>query len=387
MSSPEVHIRSLVIGGGGYAGWHLAMELARRGFIVKVFDVQRPSETVPDITFVEGDVTDFDLVVSASRNIDCVFHLASYGMSGREQLNHKLIEKVNIHGTDNVIKACQMAGVSRLVYTSTYNVVFGGKEIVNGDESLPYLPLKQHVDHYSRTKAIAEMKVLNANGYSVNGNTLRTCALRLAGVYGPGEQRHLPRIISYIKRGLFCCTYGSHSSLVDFLHVDNLVHAHILAAEGLTAHKQFIAAGQAYFISDCLPVNNFYFFKPLVEGLGYTYPQVRLPLKLVYYFAFITEIIHHIIGPICNFQPLLTRAEVYKTGVTHYFSIDKARHDLGYHPIVQNDMASVVKWYIEQGYHKGSSQPVHDYLKSVFIAVLTCAIFMAFLFSWVPVAS
>ena len=39
--------------------------------------------------------------------------------------------------------ACQSEAVSCLIYTSTYNVVFGGQEIVHGDESLPYLPLNK----------------------------------------------------------------------------------------------------------------------------------------------------------------------------------------------------------------------------------------------------
>ena len=57
--------------------------------------------------------------------------------------------------------------------------------------------LLQHPDYYSRTKAIAEQKVLAANGapFSSGAEELRTCALRLAGVYGPGEQRHLPRVV------------------------------------------------------------------------------------------------------------------------------------------------------------------------------------------------
>jgi len=59
----------------------------------------------------------------------------------------------------------------------------------------------QHVDHYSRTKAIAEMKILNANNSGAGEQILRTCAIRLAGVYGPGEQRHLPRIVvSFVLR-------------------------------------------------------------------------------------------------------------------------------------------------------------------------------------------
>ena len=58
----------------------------------------------------------------------------------------------------------------------------------------------QHPDNYSRTKSIAEQEVLHQNGCKVSGGkTLKTCALRLAGVYGPGEQRHLPRIVVNIS--------------------------------------------------------------------------------------------------------------------------------------------------------------------------------------------
>lgn len=271
-------------------------------------------------------------------------------MSGREQLNRNLIEEVNVAGTDNILQACRKRGVPRLVYTSTFNVVFGGQVIRNGDESLPYLPLHLHPDHYSRTKSIAEKKVLEANGTSLESNgVLRTCALRAAGIYGPGEQRHLPRIVSYIERGLFKFVYGDPRSLVEFVHVDNLVQAHILAAEALKADKGYIASGQPYFISDGRPVNNFEFFRPLVEGLGYPFPSIRLPLTIIYCFAFLTEMAHFILGQLYNFQPFLTRTEVYKTGVTHYFSLEKAKKELGYEA-QPFDLQEVVKWFQAHGH-------------------------------------
>ena len=59
-----------------------------------------------------------------------------------------------------------------------------------------FIYIFKHPDHYSCTKSLAEMSVLKANGCILNdGSILKTCALRLAGVYGPGEQRHLPRIV------------------------------------------------------------------------------------------------------------------------------------------------------------------------------------------------
>ena len=152
-----------------------------------------------------------------------------------------------------------------------------------------------------------------------------------AGIYGPGEQRHLPRVVAATEAGLFRFVYGSPDALVDFVHVsgrppfllttgrglwqphphrlselagalhswravprragpqraidrepdaplapllsaapapqvDNLVAAHALAAKALGPERQHVAAGQAYFISDDAPVNNFEFFRPLVRA-------------------------------------------------------------------------------------------------------------------------
>ena len=71
--------------------------------------------------------------------------------------------------------------------------------------SLKVLPLSyslalKHPDWYSRTKMLAEQDVMAANGSALrNGGKLKVCALRLAGVYGPGERRHLLRIVVSIN--------------------------------------------------------------------------------------------------------------------------------------------------------------------------------------------
>ncbi|XP_023675815.1 short-chain dehydrogenase/reductase family 42E member 1 isoform X1 [Paramormyrops kingsleyae] len=373
----------LITGGGGYFGFRLACALHRNGAKVTLFDIRPPDVEVPDgMEFLQGDIRMYKQVEEVTRGVDCVFHIASFGMSGREQLNRGLIEAVNVQGTEHVIKACTENSVPHLVYTSTYNVVFGGQVIENGDESLPYLPLHLHPDHYSRTKSLAEMAVLKANGIALRDGSgiLRTCALRPAGIYGPGEQRHQPRIVSYIEKGIFRFVYGNASSLVEFVHVDNLVSAHKLAAVALTSRGQHRAAGQAYFISDGRPVNNFEFFRPLVEGLGYNFPRVRLPISLIYFFAFLTEMVHCLVGRLYNFQPLLTRTEVYKTGVTHYFSIAKAKVDLGYQPKEFN-LNEVVHWFRSRGHGK---QPASSFMRFVRDIVLVIFVSVAIL-SCLPV--
>lgn len=357
--------------------------LHQMGVRVVLFDVRKPAQDLPDgIQFIQGDIRSLSAVEEAFTNASCIIHTASYGMSGREQLQTQLTEEVNVKGTENVIQACIKKNVPRLVYTSTFNVVFGGQSIKNGDESMPYLPLNRHADNYSRTKAIAENKVLKSNGRPLANKSglLRTCALRSAGIYGPGEQRHLPRIINNLDQGLFIFSYGDRNNLVQFVHVDNLVSAHILAAKGLTDEKSHIAAGQAYFIADASPIDNFLFFRPFIEGLGYKFPSFRVPLFFLYFMSYLTEWLHFLIRPIYNFQPLLTRAEVYKTGVTHYFSIDKAKKELGYEP-KSFTMQEVVEWYRTRGFGKKVKKVKSpNFLWDVMVCVLLVVVVLA----WVP---
>uniref|UniRef100_A0A4X1T2D0 3-beta hydroxysteroid dehydrogenase/isomerase domain-containing protein n=1 Tax=Sus scrofa TaxID=9823 RepID=A0A4X1T2D0_PIG len=375
----------LITGGGGYFGFRLGCALNQKGLRVILFDVSSPAHTIPEgVKFIRGDIRLLADVERAFEDADvtCVFHIASYGMSGREQLNRSRIEDVNVGGTDNVLQACRSRGVPRLVYTSTFNVIFGGQVIRNGDESLPYLPLHLHPDHYSRTKSVAEKKVLEANGTAARrAGVLRTCALRPAGIYGPGEQRHLPRIVSYLEKGLFRFVYGDPKSLVEFVHVDNLVQAHILASEALKADKGHVASGQPYFISDGRPVNNFEFFRPLVEGLGYKFPSVRLPLPLIYFFAFLTEMAYFLLGRLYNFQPFLTRTEVYKTAVTHYFSLEKAKKELGYEA-QPFDLQEVVEWFKAHGHGRSPGRQDSEF-SLVWYGLLVSLLIIAVL-TWLP---
>lgn len=88
-----------------------------------------------------------------------------------------------------------------------------------------------------------------------NGKFLYTCAVRPAAIYGPGEERHLPRIVSLAKLGLLPFKIGDPSVKSDWIYVDNLVLALILASMGLLddipgKEGHPIAAGQPYFVSD-----------------------------------------------------------------------------------------------------------------------------------------
>nr|XP_020491971.2 putative short-chain dehydrogenase/reductase family 42E member 2 [Labrus bergylta] len=325
----------VVTGGGGYFGFRLGKELASQGMTVILLDMRRPPCEIPDgVIFFESDIRDYASLHKVCEGVDCIFHTASYGMSGPEQLNKDQVESVNVGGTNNVINVCKERNIPRLVYTSTVNVVFSGNPIDEGDEaSVPYVPFDAHIDHYSRTKSLAEQMVLSANSFILkSGGQLRTCVLRPCGIYGPEERRHLQRVMVNVERRFFMFRFGDPRAMMNWVHVDNLVMAHMQAAEALTLKRSCVASGQAYFINDGVSVNLFDWLTPLFEKLGYSRPLINLPVSLVFYAAILVEHLHTFLSPVIEVPLLFTRNEVRNIAVNHTFKIDKARRDLGYSP-------------------------------------------------------
>lgn len=190
------------------------------------------------------------------QGVTVCIHLASVGMSGRAMLDGRTFT-CNVNGFKNTIAACVHNDVTCCVYTSTYNVVFGGQVIENGNEQMEYFPKHKHTDMYSKSKAVAEQIALESNGLSTaSGNRLRTAVIRPAGIYGEHEQRHLPRIASLMDMGLYTFNVGSPNAKVDWVYIDNLVQAYALLVQKLMEGDDAVQ-GQVYCIADGEPINNF----------------------------------------------------------------------------------------------------------------------------------
>ena len=331
----------VVIGGCGFVGTSLARELLHEGATVHIFDREPPPSSLLNIStgggirYHRGSVTDYNKMVSLFLSIkpDVVIHLASYGMSGGPMLQKGTCNHVNVLGVGLLLAAMKVGQVVHLVYVSTYNVVYGGEKIENGDESMEHYPLEGHTDFYGPSKAMAENAVISANGM----NGMKTCVIRPAAIYGEGEQRHFPRIVSHIDRGIFKFRIGTES-IVDWVHVENLTQSLLLAVEGLTSKgKGSAPCGQCYFISDGTPLDNFEFLRPLLEVRGEAFPSIVLPVPFALAIGWVCEVVYKCSSAIgLPIEPFLTRAEVYKVGKSHYFSIDKAERDLGYSPTINS---------------------------------------------------
>ncbi|CAD5320265.1 unnamed protein product [Arabidopsis thaliana] len=333
----------VVTGGLGFVGAALCLELVRRGARqVRSFDLRHSSPWSDDlknsgVRCIQGDVTKKQDVDNALDGADCVLHLASYGMSGKEMLRFGRCDEVNINGTCNVLEAAFKHEITRIVYVSTYNVVFGGKEILN------------------------EQLVLKSNGrpFKNGGKRMYTCAIRPAAIYGPGEDRHLPRIVTLTKLGLALFKIGEPSVKSDWIYVENLVLAIILASMGLLddipgREGQPVAAGQPYFVSDGYPVNTFEFLRPLLKSLDYDLPKCTISVPFALSLGKIFQGFYTVLYPWLSKswlpQPLVLPAEVYKVGVTHYFSYLKAKEELGYVPFKSSKegMAATISYWQER---------------------------------------
>jgi 3beta-hydroxy-delta5-steroid dehydrogenase/steroid delta-isomerase len=323
---PEANIQTcLVTGGAGFLGSHLVRALLERGHRVQVLDLTPPDFAHERLRFFEGDIRCYEDVLQAVTGTDTVFHTASIVnlLSYCSAETRRESYDVNVAGTKNVIRACRASGVTRLVYTSSNNVIFDGRDIELADESTPY-PDK-YVDLYSETKSLAEREVLAANG----AEGLLTCAIRPSGIYGPGEQLFLPRVIARCDDGLLRVRMGKEDAESEYSYIDNLVHGHLLAARKLVPGSP--TAGQAYFINDGEHLKNFEFFRPVIEDLGLPFPErlvPAFPLKLI---AAVGEIAHWLLK---TPRPIFTVIEVLKSSVSHPCSIEKARRELGYEPLV-----------------------------------------------------
>jgi len=315
-------MNALVTGGGGFIGRALARELVKKGYKVTSFSRgDYPALRKAGVEVRRGDLSDINTVLKACEGIDLVFHVAAKaGISGC----YSDYYSTNVTGTANIIKACRKNNVRYLIYTSSASVVFNGADIQGSDESLPY-PVKP-VSSYTATKAMAERLVLEADSPS-----LRTLSLRPHLVYGTGDNHLFPRIKKQSESGRLR-QIGDGRNLIDVSYIDNVITAHLNAAESLAGNPE--ASGKAYFITNGEPVLLWDFLNDMLRMSGLQPVSKSIPVWAASAFSVLDEAIHKTI--IRNREPFLTRFLVSELSLSHWFDISRARRLLNYYPEISN---------------------------------------------------
>jgi 3beta-hydroxy-Delta5-steroid dehydrogenase / steroid Delta-isomerase len=332
----------LVTGAAGFLGSHLVQALLQRGLHVRA--LVRNSPLLLEHTRLEcitGDIRNAKQMLQACDGIDTVFHtaamIATLGGSAVTREYRDQAYAINVTGTANIIEACQAQGVARLIHTSTVDTCFNAEEDLHMNEHTPYATQLSCV--YQETKIAAEQSVLAANA----ANGLLTCALRPDGIWGAGGSLMLDIMVEKLKAGQMVVRIGGMGGLHDHVHVDNLVKAHLLAAEAMVPGSK--VCGKAYFISDGVPARMFQFVKPFFEGLGYALPKYSIPAAPLMLLMRAWQWLHFKIGiP----APIFSPHEINKLTISHVVSSAAAARDFGYRPVksVGEGMREAVEYYI-----------------------------------------
>ncbi len=313
-------MKVLVTGGGGFLGLTICKQLVARGYEVRTLNRNSyPSLAALGIDQRTGDIGILDIVADAAHGVDAVIHTAAKaGAWGRFE---KFYE-TNVRGTDNVLAACDMHGIGKLVFTSSPSVVHNGQDLNGVDESAPYAT--HYSAAYPQTKAMAEQRVLAANGPN-----LATVALRPHLIWGPNDPHLLPRILKRLQHGRLRLI-GNQAKKIDAVYVDNAAHAHVLALEKLEPDAP--CCGRAYFISQGDPITIEAMINAMLRAGGYPQETRRISVALAMFIATALESVYGLLG--VQSEPPLTRFIVEQLSTAHWFDISAARRDLGYEPQV-----------------------------------------------------
>ncbi len=311
-------MRALVTGGGGFLGSAIARQLKAQGFEVISFSRHpHPHLKASGIPQFQGSLEDREPIIEATRGCDIIFNVAAKaGIWGSYESYHA----ANVTGTRNVLDACRVHGITRLVHTSSPSVVFDGTDMEGVDESVPIA--SHFVSHYPKTKAMAEQLVLDANS-----PTLATTALRPHLIWGPGDNHLVPRILEKGRKGQLK-RIGSRPCKVDSVYIDNAAEAHVLAANRLQPGSP--NAGKAYFISNGEPLPVWDLVNAILACDSQPPVKGSVPTWLAYGAGAFLEFVHGAFG--ITREPRMTRFVAKELSSAHWFDISASEKDFGYRP-------------------------------------------------------
>ena len=242
--------RYLVTGGAGFIGSHIVDALLRRGARVRVVDdLSTGSEANiahfrDRIEFIQGDLADPPICREAVSGVDYILHQAAIPSVPRSIDDPEGTNRANVTATLNLIATASQAKVKRLVFASTC-AIYGDAQPVPVAETAGEPPLSP----YALSKLMGEQYLAMCR--RIYG--LSFVSLRYFNVFGPRQDpgspysgvisRFLTAVLSSCRPTLF----GTGEQTRDFVFVENVVHANLLAchAEGVAGQVINVGSGKS----------------------------------------------------------------------------------------------------------------------------------------------
>jgi UDP-glucose 4-epimerase len=243
--------RILVTGGAGFIGSHTVDLLLANHLKVTVLDnlasghVANLNLTHPNLTFVEGDILNFPLLLKVLNDCDAVLHLAALSSVPQSIEDPLQSLKINTEGFVNVLQAIRQSNSSiRLVYASSASVYGNETKLPCSDEeSLQAKALSPYALEKANTERYA---TLYEDLFAI-----KTLGLRYFNVYGPRQNPHslyagvISKFIECYQKNKSITIFGEGNQSRDFIHVKDVARANLLALQSDYCGVLNIATGRA----------------------------------------------------------------------------------------------------------------------------------------------
>lgn len=239
--------RVLVTGASGFIGSHLVEGLVKRGCRVRAMlhydsrahrnNLELVAKSVlREVEIIAGDVVDPHFMMRAVEGCEAVFHLAALIAIPYSYLAPSAYVQTNVVGTLNVLEACRIQGVQRLVNTST-SECYGTAQYTPIDEDHPL----QGQSPYSASKIGADKL---AESYFLSFST-PVATLRPFNTFGPRQSARavIPSILAQLVAGCAELRLGDTSPVRDMNFVGNTVDGYLRLAECDQALGQVVNVG------------------------------------------------------------------------------------------------------------------------------------------------
>jgi nucleoside-diphosphate-sugar epimerase len=329
----------VVTGASGFLGSYLVAELASRGEEVVATSRRRPKflDGLPEVRFVSADLREgSEKLRPALEGASRVYHcgaLFDFWATAAE------LWRVNVTGTERLIKAMQDAGVPELVNISSASVY--GKHYQNHlcIETDPPAP----ADKYARSKWGQEGVV----AARTNPDKLRVVSLRPGAIYGPGSHYGDAIALYLLKKGLLFCVPGLTKIVSSHVHVKDVCRAAIyLGDTALSDGADPIRL--AFNVCDSTPTFNEVLLRSVAElipekGLIGFWKHIRIPGFSLYFAAWLAELI----AVVTRTRPLFEAASIHYITCGHGASNAKLLGS-GYkflYPSLVDGLTETVRWY------------------------------------------
>jgi len=257
-------MRVLVTGGAGYIGSVATAILLERGFDVTVLDdcsTGHRDAVSSQAKFIEGSVLNPESIALALADCSAVFHFAAKSLVGESVEKPDLYFDVNVNGTRNLLDQMAKAKISKLVFSSTA-ATYGEPEVIPITEgsktkpTSPYGTTKLAVDQMITEEAKSGLAAISLRYFNVAG-AYKSKSGWLAERHNP-ETHLIPNLLrSTLEKPIKI--FGDDwptkdgTCIRDYIHVVDLIDAHILALENLVSGQHKIVnlgSGGGYSVTE-----------------------------------------------------------------------------------------------------------------------------------------